>query len=976
MRGSDMPDDRRACDATRSVPRFIVGVGASAGGLEAVTQLLHHAQLEDVAFVVIQHLDPHHESLLTELLARACHRTVTTAAGGMMVEPGQVYVVPPNADLALLNGALQLLSPRGAHGVDLPIDFFFRSLADDRSVCAIGVVLSGTGTDGTLGLRAIKAGGGITFVQSPETAGYDGMPKSALGAGVADHCLSPIDIARELTKLAAHPRSRRAPPANAPPPDGSQLAKLLSLVRSECRADLSGYKTATVERRVERRMMLHRLSDPDEYLQLVRSSPAELRALCSDLLITVTSFFRDQEPFDALRSRYLPELIDQKTQGGALRVWVPACATGEEAYSIAMLLEESCEERGRELEIQVFGTDLDEASIQTARRGIYPPNIGLDVPADRLARFFDRRDGEFQVSRRLRDACVFSRHDALADAPFSRIDVVSCRNLLIYLQPPTQQRLLRALHYALAPAGLLMLGRSETVGDAPDLFVMLDRKNKIYRKKQVPSLATLDLTGGLAQAREPVRPGAAARPALTLQAYAERKILELYGPPGVLVNERMEVLHFRGRTGRYLDPAPGAASFDLLRLARPELHIALKRAVEASLSDDRRTSGEVLLYEDGAATRVTIDVVPLLEPETKARCLLVLFHEMPAEPAPHLSPAELGDDDARRPLAQRVQELERELALTKDYLQNVLEEKESAAQELKSANEELQSSNEELQSINEELETSKEELQSTNEELTTVNEELQNRMVELGQINDDLHNVLTGSDNAVIIVGMDLRIRRYTAAAAKLLELTAAAHMGRSVDVLDRFLASRDVAERVARVTSSLATTEHEVLAHNQRWYALRIAPYKTLDHAIRGAVLTLTDIDVRKKAADLTRDVGAYAEQFLAAINHPLAILDARARVTWANRPFYDAFRFAPEEVIGSALFDGSAAGEGTALRGRLDATLAKGTPFRDVTVIKRFPDVGERVLRIAGSRIPVPADQPLVLVSIEIEPRMDPPR
>jgi two-component system CheB/CheR fusion protein len=949
---------------------FVVGVGASAGGLEALGELVGHVPLDCMAFVVVQHLAPQHESLLAPLLARTTKLQVLTAADGMAVEPNHVYVIPPNADLAIMHGVLHLISPAGGYGPRLPIDFFLRSLADDQGSSAVGIILSGTGTDGTFGLKAIKAAGGITFVQEPSSAKYDGMPRSALASGSADFCKTPTEIGHELARISRQPHPLIRPKTQAQNPQVQEnLAKLFVLIRAQFGTDLSHYKPATMERRIERRMTLHKLDRIDEYVRYVQSNPSELADLYKDMLIAVTSFFRDKAPYEALKNTIFPQILENREGQAPLRLWVPACATGEEAYSLAICLAEFLETKGLDTRVQIFGTDVDDESVQHARRGAYSENIAQDVSLERLHRFFVKKDGEYQVSRQIRDMVVFSKQNLLKDAPFSRLDLVSCRNLLIYLQQATQKKALRILHYSLNPSGFLILGTSETVGDAPDLFSLVDRKNKIYSKKHAASVAAVDAGFGVPRAPEMLQPASPPRPSSSLQALADRKILDLYGPPGVVVNENREILHFRGHTGRYLDPSPGAASLDILRLARPELHIELKMAIHKAFSEQTSVNTVVSLYEEGRPRAVKLDVMPIQEPETKTRCLLVLFQELPAaEATVGLEPELAEGAEASGPHTRRLAELERELVVTREYLQATLEEKEGANEELKATNEELQSSNEELQSTNEELETSKEELQSTNEELTTINDELQNRMAELSQANDDLHNVLTGVDNVVVIVGMDLRIRRFTAAAERLFNLVPA-DIGRLVSFLNTFIGARDMEKIVARVIETLSTAEEDVLTSSHRWYSLRVAPYKTLDHSIRGAVIILTDIDVRKKAADLARDVGTYASESLGAISHPLLIVDGKARVVWANSPFYATFRLVPEETTGNILFD--VGGRQLAgLRERIEGTVTTGKAFREFRMRYRPQDNGERTMLVGGSRIPVATDTALVLLSFEEDP------
>ena len=677
-------------------------------------------------------------------------------------------------------------------------------------------MLSGTGSDGTFGLRAIKEAGGITFAQDPVTAKYGGMPRSALESGWADFCLAPDAIAHELDTISRHPYLARAKPLVTQAEDG--VSKLIVLMRAAFGNDLSYYKPTTIDRRIERRMALHKVEKLVDYVKFVQSNPDELRLLYKDMLIGVTSFFRDGEVFDALKTRVFPRLLENKETGSHIRIWVPACATGEEAYSFAIALLEYLDDRASEFRLQIFGTDVDEGAIQHARRGVYPENIMLDVSPARLHRFFVKRESDYQVARRVRDMVVFSSQNVTKDAPFSRLDLVSCRNLLIYLRSGMQKKVLRILHYALQPGGYMLLGTSETVGESSEYFSLVDRKNKIYARRSTVSKAALDFGFGVQapDVSHPIQPNVTQRTASSLATVAERKILEMYGPPGVVVNEDLDIIHLRGGTGPYFEPMPGAPSFNILRLARPELHVDLRRAIHDAKASNQRTTVETRLTDDGKTRALEIEILPVIEPDTRSRCFLVLFHEPKPRReitgAPPASPANGSPEDERR------QELERELLVTKEYLQSTIEELESANEELKSSNEELQSSNEELQSTNEELETSKEELQSSNEELTTVNDELQNRMGELQLTNDDLHNVLAGIGEAIIIVGMDLRIRRFTQSAEKLLNLVPS-DVGRSVSQLNAFIRKHRIEELAARVIERLLPIEEKVLCADQRWY-------------------------------------------------------------------------------------------------------------------------------------------------------------
>ncbi|MGH9885874.1 MAG: chemotaxis protein CheB, partial [bacterium] len=652
----------------------MAGIGASAGGLDALGELFKHIRPSNVSFIVVQHLAPDHESLLTQLLARSARMPVVTAVDGTALEPNRVYVIPPNAELAVMHDVIRLLPPTDARGPRLPIDYLFRSLAEDQGPLAIGIVLSGTGTDGTLGLEAIKAAGGFTFAQEPSTAKYDGMPRSAQASGAADYCLSLPDIAAEVARLSHLARGGRVQHADqhvhAASRAQEQVGKLFVMIRSEFGNDLTQYKPATIDRRIERRMVLHKLERIEDYVKYVQQNHGELAALYQDLLITVTSFFRDPEAFETLKGGVLKELVEHKVSAQAIRAWVPGCATGEEAYSLAICLLEVCDEKIPGVRIQIFGTDIDDEAIQYARRGVYPTNISADVSPERLVRFFVKQDDGYAVARRVRDMLVFSKHNVLKDAPFSRMDLVSCRNLLIYLQPAAQKRVLRIFHYALNPVGHLFLGGSETVGDAPELFSAVDRKRKIYVRKHAAPHATPDFGIGVPTAPARAREQPTIRPTLSLQGLADRKVLELYGPPGVVINESLEILQFRGRTGRFLEPAPGAASFNILKVARFELHIELKKAVQQAIDTRLRVTSDVTFQEDAQRTLVSIDVIPLQDPESSARCFLVLFHATTPSRSPAVaeSPAQAKGQEPDR-LAHRVQELDHELTTTREYLQ-------------------------------------------------------------------------------------------------------------------------------------------------------------------------------------------------------------------------------------------------------------------------------------------------------------------
>jgi two-component system CheB/CheR fusion protein len=828
----------------------------------------------------------------------------------------------------------------------------------------MGVVMSGTGTDGTFGLAAIKAAGGITFVQEPTSAKFDGMPRSAQESGSADFCLTPEGIADEILRVSSHPYLQSV----SPPQFGEFVGNLAVLLKTAHGIDLAHYKPKTIERRIQRRMAVHRIERFDQYLRLCQSDPKELSDLHKDLLINVTSFFRDKEPFEILCRDLIPRLLEGKGETNALRIWVPGCSSGEEAYSIAMCVLEVLDEKGVNVPVQIFGTDLDSDAVQQARRGVYPQNIVADVSSERLRRFFIKsEDGHYQVARRVRDMVVFSVQNISRDPPFSKLDLISCRNLLMYLQPAIQKKVLRILHYSLKPAGFLVLGHSESVGDAADLFALIDRNNRIYTAKHVSVAAPIEFGAtARAAATHERQPFVGARPMLSLAHLADRKILEQYAPPGVVVNENLHIVYFRGASDRYLQQPSGVATHNILRLSRPELYPSLKTSIEQVFSTNEAVTATAYVKTDVAGLQpFTLIVQPMVDPETKARCALVLFKDgSDGQVTTRPSPAPSDSN------SEATQALTQELALTKEYLQSTIEEIERTNEDLQSANEELQSSNEELQSTNEELETSQEELQSTNEELITLNEELQSRMKELSSANDDLHNLLLGVDRAIVIVRLDLRIRRFTHTAEKLLDLLPT-DIGRSAAQLNSFLGGFGIEKAISESIDGLATIEREIHATDGKWYGLRIVPYRTLDLTIRGAVISIVDIDLSKRRTDLAAAVDEYAAEGLAAIQHPLMILDGDQAVIWVNDIYYRTFQITPQEIIGTRLKKiGTGAWADRELERRIAETMQTGAPFRGHSLTLDLDGVGATRFSVSGSRLRSLANQTrLVLLAVEGE-------
>jgi two-component system CheB/CheR fusion protein len=834
--------------AEEVAPAFpIVGIGASAGGLEAFTQILASlAPQTGMAFVLIQHLDPTHPSQLTELLGKATCLPVVEIADGMEVAPDHVYVIPPNANLTIAKGVLHL-SPRGdARQQHLPLDSFFRSLAEDRHSRAIGVILSGTGSDGSRGLIDIKAAGGITFAQNAESAKFPAMPLNATSAGGVDYVLPPAEIAVELARIAAHTYFGDV----QAPADTQALAQILGHLKSHAGVDFSHYRSTTIQRRVARRMALCRRNGFAEYVPFLQQNSTEAEALFQDILIHVTSFFRDASVFAALKEVVFPRILDGKSPDTPIRLWVPGCSTGQEAYSLAIVLLEYLEQRSVRPPIQIFATDIsDTAAIDKARAGLYPLTIESEVSPERLARFFTRESNGFRVGKLVRDTCTFARQNIITDPPFSKLDMISCRNLLIYLTAPLQQRLIPVFHYALNPDGFLLLGSSETVGRFSDLFAPADKKHNIYRRQATAGRFYPPVMGGDSPgyvSPPPGIPGERAPNIGDIQKEADRLVLGHYTPAGVIINEDMQILQFRGRTGPYLEPPPGEANYNLLKMARENLFVELRSAIEEAKKRNVKVRREGVQIREGMALRsIDLEVIPIRPSVSGVRCFLVLFVELGGGRGGISPPAasDLQHSGATSPNENETTQLHQELAATKEYMQGVIDRQGVTNEELQAANEEIRSTNEELQSTNEEMQTAKEELQSTNEELRTVNDELKSRNGEISILSDDLANTLGSIKLPVVLLGHDLRIRRFTPIAEKLLNMIPS-DIGRPFRDITSTLVVPDLENLLREVIATAVGHEQKVQDRNGRWYLLRLHPYRTADRRIDGVVLVLLDID------------------------------------------------------------------------------------------------------------------------------------
>jgi two-component system, chemotaxis family, CheB/CheR fusion protein len=888
--------------AARSRAAFpIVGVGASAGGIDALLSSL--PEDPGLAFVFVQHLDATHSSHLAEVLGRVTRMPVVEAVRGRRVQPNHVYLIPPNATLSLDGYQLRLGRRLAQTHPFLPIDIFFESLAAEHGTRAIGVVLSGTGTDGTLGLRAIKAAGGITIVQSESSAQFAGMPLSAIAAGAADLVMVPEAIAAQLVKQGHHPLAAAAVRLAT---ESEALETILGLLKTQTGVDFSAYKPSSFGRRLQRRMLLTGIETLAVYAEYLQQHPAEVKGLYDDLFVQVTSFFRDEKLYAGLRRKVFPKLLRRTDSDQPLRFWVPGCASGEEVYSLAMAWLEFVPEPSGALPIQFFGTDISVAAIEKARAGRYPTAITTNVSPERLRRFFVKTSTGYQIAKPVRDLCVFAPHNLLADPPFTQMDLVCCRNVLIYLEPDYQRRILQLFNFALRSTGFLVLGLSEDIGRQSDLFTPIDKQLRIYSKQANggrPSL--LDLLPFRLTGRSTLNPQQQAanranpEPAdqSSVWAAADRVTLSKYSPPSVVINSALDILQFRGHVGGYLEPAPGQPSRNLQKMARDGLQVALPslvRRAQKTNSPARQTGLRVNV--DGRSRTVNVEVIPFqVSRRTPEPYYLVAFEDAtPARGGGGRAPAE------RRPAAAgngRMALLQRELDDTRESLQAVVEERDSNNEELIAALEELQSGNEELQSTNEELQTAKEELQSANEELTTLNEELENRNQQLSQALGNLTNVVDSVRVPLVIVSGNLHIRLYNAAAERVLNIVAT-DVGRPIgDIKTRFNIS-DLTPLITSVMQARRPTDQEVQDREGRWYALRVRPYQTLDHKVDGAVLTWTDISLLRISGNRTGADGSYLTELAATVASPVLVLDADQTVQIANAAFYELFSLTPSEV------------------------------------------------------------------------------
>jgi two-component system CheB/CheR fusion protein len=893
------------------------------------------------------------------------------------IQPDHVYVIPPNTNMAVRHGVLRLAARLLTRGQHMPIDHFLSSLAEDRGDRAISVILSGTASDGTEGSRAIKAAGGITLAQDEQSAKYASMPHSAASAGCVDFVLPPAGISQELTRIGQHPylASSAAEPTGLVIAPAGQMDVLLSLLRQASGVDFTHYKQTTLQRRIKRRMILHKLEKLKDYLRYVRTTPGEVDELYQDILIHVTGFFRDPEAFEALRKHVFPKLFQDNKQGGTVRVWVPGCSSGEEVYSLAMAMLEYAWRETRTTAkaslgaalFQIFATDISESSLDRARAGRYSEALVADISPERLRRFFVRLDGGYQIVKPVREMCIFARQNVAKDPPFSNLDLISCRNLLIYLGPALQKRVIPTLHYALKPTGYLLLGGAESLGMFGEYFAPVDKKNKIYLKKTSATPLSTHF-GGLDFGMRRLEDSKAARepqpPVFTVEKEVDRLLVNRFVPASIVVNEEMEIVQFRGKTGPYLEPAAGHPTFSLSRMAREGLLVDLRAALTRARKENSAVRKEgVQVQSNGGTREVNLEVIPLQGQGAADRFYVVVFQDAAAS-----GKARGGGPQVRKTKQDSSPENERgkrEIAQLRQQLQALIEDHETTTEEFQSANEEVFSANEELQSTNEELETAKEELQSSNEELTTLNEELQNRNLELTAANNDLLNLLGNVTIPVVIVGGDLRIRRFTPPAQRLLNLLPS-DIGRRLSEIRPNLELEDLGQMARESMESVTPQELEIRESGTgAWHLMRVRPYKTWDNKIDGAVISFQDIDAIKRNLEHSR---VYADALIENAREAILMLESDLRVAGANHVFYRNFHVSRKETENRPIYDlGDGQWNIPRLRELLENVLPNNGRVEDFEVRHDFPQLGARVMMLNARRIEPRPGQQLILLYIE---------
>ncbi|WP_332449241.1 chemotaxis protein CheB [Methanoculleus sp.] len=958
-------------EAPGEPPFIITGIGASAGGLEALETFLKNTPPDiGAGFVVVTHMDPAHKSMLSEILQRSTTMPVSQIEHGMKVRPNSVYVIPPNTDLTIQKGILNLEEPSRSRGMRLPIDHFFRRLAQDQDSKAVGILLSGMGHDGVLGLRSLKERLGTVMVQDPITAEFPSMPRSVIVSGLADYIAPAGELPKLLVNYIQSYRSLREAKPDAKRYTNAR-SKILAMIRSRTGEDYSMFKESLIRGRIVRRMGLHQIEDGEDYVRYVQEHPREIEILAQEIPTGPNWFFRNPEVWKILEEELLPGLVRDKPDGSTIRVWVSGCATGEQTYSMAIALEEAIQSSGRENEIQyqIFATDIDRERILEAREGLYIANIEVDVSGERLARFFTKRDDTYQIRQEIREKTVFAQHNILNHPPFLHLDILDVESLLLYTSPDVVQKLMPLFQYALNPGGILILGIDYSGQKPPEHFEPIDETWKIYRKTAAPvgdeGRVELPYTftppAGIA-AGEP-RPRKENETS-SVAALAQEWLLSQYAPPAVIVNESGDILYFQGRTGKYLEPYPGRATLNVYTMARGGLRYPLTFAIRTALQEKRTvTRGPVPVQTNGSEETIRLTVRPIRQVEGAEGLLMVVF-----EPVQGSVP-EIGRGEEPAPEGILQSDLDRELTETRVQLQRTVEDMQASQEELKSMNEELQSTNEELKSTNEELTSSKEELQSLNEELLTVNAEHQRKIEELSESNDDMRNLMQSTDIAMLFLDNDLRVRWFTDPIRPIVNLQSG-DAGRPITDLAVNLRDGNLPGDLRGVLRTLQVQERVVQTADGKWYLMRILPYRTAENRIEGVVATFTDTSRSKELESSIRQAQTYAGEIMAVVHEPLLVLDAELRIVAASRSFYTTFQVAPEETEGTLIYDlGNRQWDIPQLHALFEEILPKGTAVEGFLVEHDFPGIGHRAMRLSARRFQSDAGADRIFLAIEAD-------
>jgi two-component system CheB/CheR fusion protein len=952
-----MPAEKKRIKSNRPKKKIkafpIIGIGASAGGLDAIGSFFDAMpdEFPDMAFVVVSHLDPSHSSILPDLLQKRTRMEVRSVNDGINVQPHRVYVIPPDRDLRIENGRLRLTQFHPLSSPRAPINHFFRSLAEQQAERAVGIILSGMGSDGTIGIQCIKGELGMVMVQEPASAKYDGMPQSAIHTGLADFVLPPEEMPEHLVRYVD--RMLKGEPVPAEKMSSEALKKIHTILRTSTGHDFSYYKNSTVQRRIGRRMNIHGIENPSEYVRYLQKDPQEATSLIKELLIGVTSFFRDPEAFESLKKTGLPKLVENKPDGDTLRAWVAGCATGEEAYPLGIILREYMDEHRPDMNIQIFATDLDEDAVQRARAGLYAGDIATDVNSKRLKMFFKKENNGYKVRAGIRESIVFAQQSVIKDPPFTKLDLICCRNLLIYLDSELQKRLLPLFHHSLNPEGILFLGTSETIGEFTTLFSSLNDKWKIYQRKAGTHsrLQPMDFPFPLPK-HEPQ--GVPIKKYMDITALAERTLLDGHTPPAMIIDANGDIRYIHGRMHKYLEHAQGPIrSYNAFEMAREGLKIHLIATMRKIRPESVSIKKDIQIEQDGHILDVRVTIGPMPREETRG-LYMVVFEEVSKEKRqkPKQTVKVTGKDN----LAARNQALEQELNVARDKLRTTVEELESSNEELRSANEEYQSANEELQSANEELNSSKEELQSLNEELETVNSELQGKVQQIEKAYDEMSNMLNSLDLPPIFLDDNLCIRRFSASAERIVELLET-DVGRPFKQLSSKVLDVDLVETAQHVLDSMCYVEKEVQTQNGQVCLMRVLPYPHMRNQRLGVVFTFVNIKELKgmtKKLQFVEDAWRFAEGIVETVRDPLIVLDQNMKIITASKSFHWLFHIAEKTVEGKSLYDlvdGQL--DIPELRKVLEEVLPKGQSFEDLEIECQIPGIGRKKLRLNARRI-----------------------